>query len=57
MGQVFYCHLITSNISFLFLSLGLDTGKVGIGGNQGASAPGRKQVRESVEGVRGSQVG
>ena len=45
-GHAFYCHFITSNILFLFLSLGLDTGKVGIGGNQGASAPGRKQVRD-----------
>jgi len=45
-GNAFYCHLITSEISNLFLSLGLDTGKVGIGGNQGASAPDRKQVRD-----------
>ena len=35
-----------SEMSFLFLSLDLDTGKVGIGRNEEASAPGRKQVRE-----------
>ena len=35
-----------SEMSFLFLSLDLDTGKVGIGGTEGASAPGRKQVSE-----------
>ena len=33
-----------SEMSFLFLSLDLDTGKVGIGGTEGASAPDRKQV-------------
>ena len=33
-----------SEMSFLFLSLDLDAGKVGIGGTEGASAPGRKQV-------------
>ena len=35
-----------SEMSFLFLSLDLDTGKVGIGGTEGASAPDRKQVRD-----------
>ena len=35
-----------SEISFICLSLDLDAGKVGIGGIEGPSAPGRKQVSE-----------
>ena len=38
-----------SEMSFLFLPLDLDTGKVGIGGIEGASAPDRKQVSEVCE--------
>jgi len=44
--ECFLSHLIMSEISFICLSLDLDAGKVGIGGIEGPSAPGRKQVSE-----------